>query len=402
MNSVTHQPVWIVSMGAISSIGMNVSDHVESLLTERHGVSHAEILQTHHQDKLPVCEIKKTNDELATLAGMPLGLSRTIYLSALAAQEALLGLPFNDFSAYRTGFISGNTVGGMDLTEKFFVDYLHDANRGHLSDVVHHECGAVTEVVAKHINLQQFVTTFSTACSSSANSLMHAARMIKANQLDIVLAGGCDALCKFTLNGFNTLMILDTEPSKPFDKHRRGLNLGEGAAYLILVSDSVLQKNKLKPIAELIGYANANDAFHQTASSAEGHGNYLAMEGALKQAALKPSDIQYINAHGTGTSNNDSSESIAIERLFKENVPMFSSTKGNTGHTLGACGALEAVFSCVALQHQVVFPSLRFKDGMDECAIRPETSLKSVQLNHVMSNSFGFGGNCSSLIFRKA
>jgi 3-oxoacyl-[acyl-carrier-protein] synthase-1 len=368
-----------------------------------HGVSKAEILETIHRDKLPVCEIKSTNNDLAQRSGMKENLPRTTYLSALAAQEALqqAKLPM-ELNNYRTGFISGNTVGGMDLTEHFYKEFLLDEIKGHLREALHHECGSITELVAQHLGFQHYVTTFSTACSSSANSLMQAARMIQANQLDIVLAGGCDALCKFTLNGFNTLMILDSEPCKPFDKNRKGLNLGEGAAYLLLVSDDIKTKFQLQPIAQLIGYANANDAYHQTASSAEGVGNYLAMEGALKQAGLAPSDIQYINAHGTGTANNDSSECIAIERLFQNAIPLFSSTKGNTGHTLGACGALEAVFSCLSLQHQQVYPSLRFQEGMEETNIRPVTELSNCILNHVMSNSFGFGGNCSSLIFSKA
>lgn len=401
-NRTEHKPVWIVSLGAISAIGMNVAEHQQSLVQQKHGVARAQILNTSHAQKLPVCEVKLDNQELAQRAGMKEHLPRTIYLSSIAAQEALSSFPANLLQQHRTGFLSGNTVGGMDLTEHFFESYLQDPLSGHLRDVMHHECGSVTELVAQHVNLSYYVTTFSTACSSSANSLMHAARMIKSNQLDIALAGGCDALCKFTLNGFNTLMILDSEPSKPFDKNRRGLNLGEGAAYVLLVSDAIRNQYNLQPIAELRGYGNANDAFHQTASSAEGIGNYLAMDAALKQAGLQPADIHYINAHGTGTANNDSSESLAIERLFQDTVPLFSSTKGNTGHTLGACGALEAVFSCIALQDQIVFPSLRFQEGMEECAIRPVTELTYLPISNVMSNSFGFGGNCSSLIFSKA
>jgi 3-oxoacyl-[acyl-carrier-protein] synthase-1 len=214
--------------------------------------------------------------------------------------------------------------------------------------------------------------------------------------------GGADALCRFTINGFNTLMILDNKPCTPFDQNRKGLNLGEAAAYLVLVSDQMKQKLSIQAVAKLSGAANANDAFHQTASSAEGKGNYLAMSEALKQSGLSLQDIHYINAHGTGTANNDSSEGIAVERLFEGNVPPLSSTKANTGHTLGACGSLEAIYACLAIQHGVIYPNLRFQTQIEEHHFTPVQSLlENQQIHHVMSNSFGFGGNCSSLIFSK-
>ncbi|HNB82193.1 MAG TPA: beta-ketoacyl synthase N-terminal-like domain-containing protein, partial [Chitinophagaceae bacterium] len=229
-------------------------------------------------------------------------------------------------------------------------------------------------------------------------------RLIQHGVLDVVLAGGADALCRFTLNGFNTLMIVDQEPCKPFDENRKGLNLGEGAAYLVLVSDRFYEQyHHLTCYGTLSGFANANDAFHQTASSADGNGNFLAMSNALKQGNLTISDIGYINAHGTGTANNDSSEGIAIERLFGDAIPPLSSTKAYTGHTLGACGALEAVYSLLALQEGLAYPCLRIQTPMKDLKCNPLTDFAVLpQLKHVMSNSFGFGGNCSSLIFSKS
>jgi 3-oxoacyl-[acyl-carrier-protein] synthase-1 len=198
-------------------------------------------------------------------------------------------------------------------------------------------------------------------------------------------------------------MILDTEPCKPFDENRKGLNLGEGAGYVVLVSDKVKTALGLKTYAKVSGYANANDAFHQTASSPEGNGNYYAMSQALEMSGLHTNDIDYINAHGTGTSNNDSSEGIAIERLFGETIPMVSSTKANTGHTLGACGGIEAVYSCMAMNQNIIYPSLRITTPIKELNFIPISSLiESRDVKHVMSNSFGFGGNCTSLIFSKA
>lgn len=398
--------VWICGMGAVSAIGMNVRENLESLVHAKSGVDHAMFLSTVHKGILPVCEIKKSNEELSQISGMKSKLPRSVYFSTIATKEALQQFKSQineeEFAKLRIGFLSGNTIGGMDLSENFYANFLEDKSQGNLSDVIHHECGSITELVAKHFEINDYVSTLSTACSSSANAIIQGSKLLKNNKLDVVIAGGTDALCRFTLNGFNTLMILDNEPCKPFDENRKGLNLGEGAGYVVLVSDRIKNEYNLKPIAEVSGGANANDAFHQTASSAEGNGNYMAMQQALQMSKLQIEDIDYINAHGTGTSNNDSSEGIAIERLFKDHTPFVSSTKANTGHTLGACGGIEAVYSCLALQQNLVFPSLRMSTPMKEFSFRINTKLVVDQeINHVMSNSFGFGGNCTSLIFSK-
>ena len=291
----------------------------------------------------------------------------------------------------------------MDKTENFYRSFHNDPSSGHLRNVVNHECGAITELVAKKLGFTDFVSTISSACSSSANAIFYGARLIKNDLADIVIAGGCDALTRFTLNGFNTLMILDEKPCQPFDENRRGLNLGEGAGYIVLVSEAVAAMLSRKPQIRLSGYANANDAYHQTASSPDGTGSFLAMEGALKQSGLMVSDIDYINLHGTGTQNNDIAEGTAISRLFSGKFPMMSSTKSFTGHTLGACGGIEAVFSIMSLEQGLVFPTLRLETPMKDLSFVPEREFrKDLNLKHVMSNSFGFGGNCSSLIFSKS
>jgi 3-oxoacyl-[acyl-carrier-protein] synthase-1 len=195
-------------------------------------------------------------------------------------------------------------------------------------------------------------------------------------------------------------MILDKEGCRPFDENRAGLTIGEGAAFLVLESEDLAVKQGKKIYGIVSGYANANDAYHQTASSPEGTGASLAMSGALEMSGLKPSDINYINAHGTGTQNNDLSEGIAIQKTFQEHVPPFSSTKSFTGHTLGAAGAIEAVISLLSIQHHCIFPNLRWTDRMKELQIEPVSMLiKDIDVKHVLSNSFGFGGNSSSLIF---
>jgi 3-oxoacyl-[acyl-carrier-protein] synthase-1 len=206
-------------------------------------------------------------------------------------------------------------------------------------------------------------------------------------------------LAKYTVNGFNALQIFSDEMTSPFDEARKGLNLGEGAAYLVLEREEDAHGKSI--FGEVSGYGNANDAYHQTASSPEGTGAFLAMTKAIAMSGLLPGDIDYINVHGTGTQNNDLSEGVAMERIFGEKVPPFSSTKGYTGHTLGAAGAVEAVISILSMQHQVIFPNLNFSTPMKELHISPVTRVTPRNIQHVLSNSFGFGGNNSAVILSK-
>lgn len=397
------QPVFVAGTGVISAIGNNIAASLDALENGRAGMGDMVYFDSVHRQRLPVAEVKLGNEDLAGLSGLPSTKSRTALLSMIAAKEALDDANIENIAAWRTGFISANSVGGMDKTEHFFAEFLADNRKGKLRDVVHHECGSISELVADRLGIKDYMTTISTACSSSANAIFFGARLIKNNILDVVVAGGADSLTKFTLNGFNTLMILDEQFCQPFDENRRGLNLGEGAGYIVLVSERVAATLKQKPQVTLSGYCNANDAYHQTASSPDGTGSFLAMSGALQKSGLQPSDIDYINLHGTGTQNNDIAEGTAIRRLFDPHYPPMSSTKSFTGHTLGGCGGIEAVFSVLAIEHGIIYPNLRWQTPMKELPFVPETKfLKNVQMKNVLSNSFGFGGNCTSLIFSKS
>lgn len=392
--------IYIAGKGVVSALGIGTEANKSALLDGKTGIGEIRFLQSGYAGKLPVAEVKYTNETLAQMVGLEPHITRTALLSILAAKEALDKADIPNRKALRSAFISANTVGGMDKTEYFFHDFLKNNLRGKLHDVINHDSGAATEIVAEKLEISDFVTTVSTACSSAANAIMYAARLIKQGQIDFAVAGGADALSAFTLNGFNSLMILDNEPCRPFDDTRKGLNLGEGAGYLVLVSEEIAQKLAQKPNIILSGYANANDAYHQTASSADGRGNFGAMQGALQMAKLEPKEIDYINLHGTGTSNNDSSEGIAIARLFGDYIPAVSSTKTYTGHTLGACAGVEAVYSCIAIENGIIFPNLRYQNKMQELNFEPVKELRTGQkIQHVLSNSFGFGGNCSALVF---
>ena len=392
---------YVVNTGIITAIGDSTAECLQSLLQGKTGVGKAEYLATHWQSELPIAEVKRNNVQLAAITGVATTWPRTALLSAVAVHEAWV--PFKDkVQGLRTGFFSANTVGGMDLTEGVYQDFVADAAHADFNKIANHECGAVTELVAEHFGINDFVTTISTACSSSANSIMMAAQMIEKGMLDIAIAGGADSMSKFTLNGFNTLMILDKQPCQPFDNNRRGLNLGEGAGYLLMMSEKAMQQCSATAICTVSGYANANDAYHQTASSPDGTGNKLAMANALKKAGLQPGDIDYINLHGTGTANNDSSEGKAVAAIFEGNIPKASSTKAYTGHTLGAAAGVEAVFCALSIEKGIVYPNLRWQTQMEDIDWQVVTELRQeLDIQHVLSNSFGFGGNCSSLVFSK-
>ena len=391
--------VHITGMGIISAIGNSVEDTFLSLSECRTGIGKINHLKTSHKDEFMCGEVKLSNDDLNTLAGTT-DYDRTTVLGLIAAKEALSKAGITNIKEARTGFISSTTVAGMCHSELVYKDFFDKKTNENFIDS--HFSGVGTNRIAADLGIDDYVTTISTACSSAANAVMLGARLIKNNILDRVIVGGVDALSKFTLNGFNTLMILDTEWCKPFDENRKGLNLGEGAAYLVIESEEQVKKFNKKSLAIVSGYGNANDAYHQTASSAEGFGATLAMKKALEIANIPAQNIDYINAHGTGTPNNDSSEGIAMQSIFENKVPKFSSTKAYTGHTLAAAAAIEAVISILSMENNMIFPCLNRSEQMKDLSASPVNALeKNVRLNHVMSNSFGFGGNCSSLIFSK-
>ncbi|MDF2448916.1 MAG: beta-ketoacyl-[acyl-carrier-protein] synthase family protein [Bacteroidota bacterium] len=395
------QKVYITGLGMISAIGNNVPECFLSLSQSKTGIGKIQYLTTRYKDEFLAGEIKLSNAELADLVGdQNPALNRNSYIAMLAAKEAVLNSGIDTKDGLRTGVISSTTVAGMSKTELYYKDLFK--NDEHLDVLDTHDCGDSTERIADYIGNVDYVTTISTACSSAANAIMLGCRMIKHGHLDRVVVGGVDALSKFTFNGFNTLMILDREWCRPFDENRKGLNLGEGAAFVVIEGENALNHRKGKALAELIGYANTNDAYHLTASSPEGFGATLAIQQALALSGLKPTDIDYINMHGTGTPNNDLSESKATVAVFGNQVPKFSSTKAFTGHTLAAAASIEAVISVLSLQNSMIFPNLNFNTPIAETGLIPETTLVHTPLNVILSNSFGFGGNCSSLLFKKA
>jgi 3-oxoacyl-(acyl-carrier-protein) synthase len=390
----------VTGIGIISAIGNTVAENRVSLIEGKCGISLLEMFPSKFSGLLPAGEIKIPTDELKDKLGAnEPGVTRTTLLALHAMKEALADsrLTNTEIASAGTALIGASTVGGMCLTDEMYRDSKKDTtDSDYLSS---YDYSATGMYLQQQYSIAGPVNTINTACSSSANAIMYAARLIKSGRARRAIAGGFDSLAKFTINGFNALHILSGIPCTPFDEERKGLNLGEGAAFLILEKEEDAVGKKI--YATLSGYSNTNDAFHASSLSDDGVGPYKAMKDALTVANLDPSQIDFINAHGTGTENNDKVESVAMLRLF-ENVPSFASTKANTGHTLGAAGAIEALYCILNLSEQELYPGIHFKDPITGSGLKPIQLYKKTALTHVMSNSFGFGGNCSSLIFSKA
>ena len=392
-------PILITGCGVVSAIGNNKVETLDALLNNRSGVGPLVHLKTEHKE-FPVGEVKMSDEEMRKRLNISDNniTTRTALMGMIALDEALKEAKITPEMIPNIGFISGTTVGGMDMSEQYYLDYVNNEN--HKEYIAVHDCGSCSEMTAEHFGKFAFITTLSTACSSAANAIILGANMIRCGEADIVVVGGSECITKFHLNGFNSLMILDTQWCRPFDATRAGLNLGEGAAYLVLETEESAKRRGVKAQAILSGYGNACDAFHQTASSPEGEGAFRAMKEALELADIQPDKIDYINAHGTGTPNNDASESTAVKRLFGENVPPMSSTKQFTGHTTSASGSIEAVFCILALQNGFVPVNLNWSQPMEDGIVPVHQSVKK-ELKHVLCNAFGFGGNDSSLLLSK-
>ena len=392
----------ITAMGICSALGDNLEEHLAGLLSGQSGLSVVENVSTLHRDHIRVGELKHTNDFLAQQLGLPVvnHYSRTGLLGIWALKEAIAQAGLTPTEVAQLSMVMASSVGGMDMTERYFYEYTtQEVLRRYIP---YHNIGEVTGQIADYFSIKGYVTSVSTACSSSANAILTAANLLRTGRAQRIAVGGADALSVFTINGFNSLMILSDTDCTPFDAHRKGLNLGEAGAFLIMERETTALAEGRTIIGVLSGWGNANDAYHQTASSEEGEGAFLAMQQALAISGLTPTDIDYVNAHGTATVNNDLSESRALMRIFGEEVPDFSSTKPFTGHTLAVASAVEAIFSLLAIQKGAVWANLNWQTPMPEVPLRPQTTLKRKPIKHVLSNSFGFGGNCSTLIFSKA
>lgn len=393
--------VVVTGIGIISSLGRNVEENLNCLRNSISGIRKTKYFKSKYAEHILFGEVDASNEELKNITGLEKekGLTRTDLLAFKAFQEAIADskLDPENISSSDTAFISASTVGGMCEHDNLF----KDANlKSETSEFLsYYGCGAHTLRIAEKYKIKGITDTINTACSSSANAIMLGVKLIRSGLVKRSIVGGVDSLSKYTVNGFSALKILSEKATSPFDETRDGLSLGEAAAYLVLESEEIISDKKV--YACVSGYGNSNDAFHTSALSDDARGVIIAVNGALTSARLKPENIDYINAHGTGTENNDKVELTGLLKIF-EKLPPYNSTKSYTGHTLGAAGAVEAIFSILSMQNGELYPSLRVEIPITQFNVPPISEFrKDIKINHVLSNSFGFAGNCTSLIFSK-
>lgn len=396
------QEVVVTGMGIISAIGTNLPENRQSLIQGKSGLRKPVFFQSVYADQFPFGEVDSDDAHLkAQLEGVSsAGLTRSDMLAFIAFREAVkdASLTPEDIASRSTAFISASTVGGMCLTDHLY----NDANRTTTNPefLFSYPAAAHSLRISRHYKMKGFSDTINTACSSSLNAILFGSRLIRSGRVERAIVGGTDSLAKYTVNGFNSLSILSEVPCRAFDKNRSGLNLGEGAAYVVLESAEAARKKRKYAVVK--GYGNACDAYHASALSEEGIGVVRSMKDALENAEITPGEISYIHTHGTATENNDEVESRGMIQVFGD-VPPFNSTKTYTGHTLGAAGSVGAIYTVMSLFHNELYPSLHFNDPIEGTNLIPCLQYQpAYPVRYALTNAFGFGGNCTSLVFGNA
>jgi 3-oxoacyl-[acyl-carrier-protein] synthase II len=384
----------VTGAGIVCSIGRNKEEVWQSIVESRAGIGK---LTRFPGETFPTDLAAETNAEL------PAGrrLSRTDLLAIFAAREALEQA--GDIPLARAVVSSGTSTGGLlEGEDYYFRRIVRGRRRAPASRVLQQPTSGPSDAVAAAFHLGGGVISNATACASAGAAIGMAADYLRSGHTDVAIAGGSDALCRLTYSGFNVLQAVDPEPCSPFGAKRKGITLGEGAGYLVLErwDDAVARGATI--LAELSGYGASCDAHHPTAPAEDGHGAEAAMRRALAEGKMTPASVDYVNAHGTGTALNDAAETRAIIAALGTEVPV-SSSKSYFGHTLGASGAVEAVVTVLALQHQIAPPTLRLHESADECSLDyiPHTP-RPMKMTNVLSNTFGFGGSNVSLLFKRA
>ncbi len=385
----------ITGLGIIAAPGCGVGAVWKSIRAGESGLKPLSLFPSPRYGQVPVGEVQ--HDLIAL--GAPSHGSRSDQLGWLAAREAIQssGLDLTA-CAERTGVLLGCSVGGSYDTERFLTALI---KRGEMRarPTRFHECVSVVDLIADEFGLFGPSMAVATACSSGALAIATAAELIQSGEADVMLAGGADSLSRMTWGGFQSLLLVDAAGCRPFDVTRAGTSMGEGAGVLVLEAEESALRRGATILARLSGWGASCDAHHSTAPHPEGAGAAFAMRTALRRAGIEASAIDYVNAHGTATRDNDLAEGKALKTVFGDRVPPVSSTKGFFGHALAASGAIEAVVCVEALRQQEIPPNPGFTTIDPAIGIAPVTTLKKSSMTHVMSNSFGFGGNNAVLIF---
>jgi 3-oxoacyl-(acyl-carrier-protein) synthase len=385
-------------IGCICALGSNIKECMKSMFKGLRKTAPPRRFSTDHSIEYPVFQI----DEKAKLSVLSENndLTLTARFGLAAVYQALddARIAPDDLKNRRVGVCMGTTVGCALNNDQFYIDYKKGKKPG--MDAINRFLNSnPAACVARQLKLTGPVQTVVNACASGTDAIGIGASWIKAGLCDLVIAGGTDELCKVTYNGFISLMITDSDPCKPFDKTRKGLNLGEGAAAVILEPVSETTGADRTHKCFISGHASACDAYHLTAPKPDGQGLEKAITRALRGSNFTPSVICFVNAHGTGTKDNDKVEDHVLSKILP-GTPFFS-TKGYTGHTLGAAGAIEAVFTIQHLIDGKIPGNIGFSQKDDALKQTPVEKATNVSCEAAMSQSVAFGGNNSVLIFSK-
>jgi 3-oxoacyl-(acyl-carrier-protein) synthase len=391
--------VRIKGVGCVSALGLNSSECMDNMFANVRKAGFPSRFATSHSVQYPVFQVPDNFIPLFCKKNYDLTLTSQFGLSAVYQALENAGIDPQDLKKKRVGVCMGTTVGCALNNDQFYIDYKKGKKPG-MEAVKRFLNNNPSAVIAKEFNLNGPVQTVVNACASGTDAIGIGASWIKAGLCDLVIAGGSDELCKVTYNGFISLMITDNELCKPFDRYRKGLNLGEGAGAMILEPVRKTCSPLPSNTCFVAGYGSACDAYHLTAPKPDGQGLEQALISALKESGLEKSDIGFINAHGTGTNDNDKVEDLVLSRIMP-GIPFFS-TKGYTGHTLGAAGAIEAVFTVYNLINEKIPASIGFSNKDDKLRHSPVKKSVKLSCRAALSQSVAFGGNNSALIFSRA
>ncbi len=403
-------PVAITGLGVIGATGRGFAAMDHALRTSRDGVGELTLWDSPHKH-LPVGQyrgdlVQDLSDLFADRLPPTSRMSRSDMLALAASAEALGQSGLRSESLQGAGAYVGQSVCGTLTSEQIYIQEWQSAKaggkaRGNPAGLLVHEGATSLDLLARVFGLSGPTLTFMTACSSAANAIGLAADAIRSGRVQVMLAGGADSLSRIAFNGFCALKVVSPDGPRPFDRDRQGMMVAEGAGMLVLESLDHARQRGARVLATITGYGHSCDAHHLTAPHPEGKGAIVAMREAISQAGAGPADIGYINAHGTATQDNDRTEARAIHEVFGSSVPV-SSTKRFFGHTLAAAGGVEAVVSVWALMNQTLPANLGLKEALEDGPIQlvAETS-PAAGLKHVLSNSFGFGGNNAALVFSR-
>ena len=395
--------VVITGLGMISALGRNAPENWEALAKGRSGIAPIEAVDVSGLKFKNGAEVRGFNPEEHSLK--PEFLDRFAQFAAVAAREAVQqsGLSFTSALGERAAVITGSCVGGQDTSDSGFVELYRKNNpRVNPMTIPRTMANAGASQISTEFGIHGPVYTISTACSSSNHAVGQAFWLVRSGAVDAAITGGSEAPFSFgLLKAWEAMRVVSPDTCRPFSRDRKGLVLGEGAAMLVLESLDRAQARGAEILGEIVGFGMSSDAGHITKPSAEGAA--MAMRAALRDAAIEPEQIGYINAHGTGTPLNDSTETQAIKLALVEHAKnvAVSSTKSMHGHALGAAGALEAVATVLALKHGILPPTANFNEPDPECELDViPNQAREQKVGYAMSNSFAFGGLNAVLVFR--